>query len=52
MSRFWKIALIVIAVIVVAAIGFRLMHKPAAEGGYRHGAHRPRRRGRGHRQGR
>lgn len=37
MSRFWKIALIVIAVIVVAAIGFRLMHKPAAEGGQRHG---------------
>ncbi len=30
MSRFWKIALIVIAVIVVAAIGFRLLHKPAA----------------------
>ncbi|MFC4763649.1 efflux RND transporter periplasmic adaptor subunit [Dyella koreensis] len=28
MSRFWKIALIVIAVIVVGAVGFRLMHKP------------------------
>ncbi|MGH8159619.1 MAG: efflux RND transporter periplasmic adaptor subunit [Rhodanobacter sp.] len=38
MSRFWKIALIVIAVIVVVAIGFRLLHKPAAEGGQRHGA--------------
>jgi len=30
MSRFWKIALIVIAVILVAAVGFRLLHKPAA----------------------
>ncbi|SFS17209.1 membrane fusion protein, multidrug efflux system [Dyella sp. OK004] len=30
MSRFWKIALIVIAVIVVGAVGFRLMHKPGA----------------------
>ena len=29
MSRFWKIALIVLAVIVVAAVGFRLLHKPA-----------------------
>lgn len=29
MSRFWKIALIVIVVIVVAALGFRLLHKPA-----------------------
>ena len=39
MSRFWKIALIVIAVIVVAAIGFRLLHTPAATGGkHRHGA--------------
>ncbi|HWX65984.1 MAG TPA: efflux RND transporter periplasmic adaptor subunit [Rhodanobacter sp.] len=28
MSRFWKIALIVIAVIVVAIVGFRLLHKP------------------------
>ena len=28
MSRFWKIALIVLAVIVVAAVGFRLLHKP------------------------
>jgi multidrug efflux system membrane fusion protein len=36
MSRFWKIALIVIAVIVVVAIGFRLLHKPAAQGDYRH----------------
>lgn len=30
MSRFWKIALIVIAVIVVAGVGFRLLHKPSA----------------------
>jgi multidrug efflux system membrane fusion protein len=29
MSRFWKIALIVIAVIVVAGVGFRLLHKPS-----------------------
>jgi len=29
MSRFWKIALIVLAVIIVAAVGFRLLHKPA-----------------------
>jgi membrane fusion protein, multidrug efflux system len=29
MSRFWKIALIVIAVIIVAVVGFRLLHKPA-----------------------
>ena len=35
MSRFWKIALIVIALIVVAAIGFRLLHKPTAEGAHR-----------------
>jgi multidrug efflux system membrane fusion protein len=33
MSRFWKITLIVIAVIVVAAIGFRLLHKPAGAAG-------------------
>ncbi|HEY8328468.1 MAG TPA: efflux RND transporter periplasmic adaptor subunit [Rhodanobacter sp.] len=32
MSRFWKIALIVIAVIVVAAVGFRLLHKPTPAG--------------------
>jgi multidrug efflux system membrane fusion protein len=39
MSRFWKIALIVIAVVVVVAIGFRLLHTPAATGGrHRHGA--------------
>lgn len=30
MSRFWKIALIVIAVVVVGAVGFRLLHKPGA----------------------
>ncbi len=29
MSRFWKIALIVIVVIVVGVVGFRLLHKPA-----------------------
>jgi multidrug efflux system membrane fusion protein len=33
MSRFWKIALIVIAVIVVAAVGFRLLHKPTPANG-------------------
>jgi multidrug efflux system membrane fusion protein len=39
MSRFWKIALVVIAVIVVVAIGFRLLHTPAATSGkHRHGA--------------
>ena len=42
MSRFWKIALIVVAVIVVALVGFRLLHKPsegaAGEGRHRHGA--------------
>lgn len=32
MSRFWKIALIVIAVIVVAGVGLRLLHKPADPG--------------------
>lgn len=29
MSRFWKVALIALAVIVVAVVGFRLLHKPA-----------------------
>ena len=29
MSRFWKIALVAIAVIVVAAVGYRVLHKPA-----------------------
>jgi membrane fusion protein, multidrug efflux system len=42
MSRFWKIALIVVAVIVVALVGFRLLHKPgegaAGEGHHRRGA--------------
>jgi multidrug efflux system membrane fusion protein len=28
MSRFWKIALVVLAVIVVAAVGYRVLHKP------------------------
>lgn len=31
MSRFWKIALVVIAVIVVALVGFRLLHKPSGD---------------------
>ena len=42
MSRFWKIALIVVAVIVVALVGFRLLHKPgegaAGEGHHRRGS--------------
>lgn len=29
MSRFWKIALIVLAVVILAIVGFRLLHKPA-----------------------
>ena len=33
MSRFWKIALIAVVVIVVGAVGFRLLHKPGAEEG-------------------
>jgi multidrug efflux system membrane fusion protein len=40
MSRFWKIALIVIAVLVVGGVAFRLLHKPEAQttaaGGHRH----------------
>lgn len=38
MSRFWKIALIVIAVIVVGGVAFRLLHKPgeAPGAGNRH----------------
>ncbi|MEP6898689.1 MAG: efflux RND transporter periplasmic adaptor subunit [Rhodanobacter sp.] len=32
MSRFWKIALIVVVVIIVAVVGFRVLHKPAAQG--------------------
>ena len=38
MSRFWKIALIVIAVIVLVAVGFRLLHKPGGAGPGRGGA--------------
>jgi multidrug efflux system membrane fusion protein len=40
MSRFWKITLIVIVVIVVALVGFRLLHKPSetAAGHHRRGA--------------
>ncbi|WP_266170269.1 efflux RND transporter periplasmic adaptor subunit [Dyella subtropica] len=33
MSRFWKIALIVIAALVVGTVGFRLMHKPGEGSG-------------------
>lgn len=33
MSRFWKIALIVVAVLVVGGVAFRLLHKPGAEPG-------------------
>ncbi|MEY2149910.1 MAG: efflux RND transporter periplasmic adaptor subunit [Rhodanobacter sp.] len=32
MSRFWKVALIVIIVIVLLAVGFRLVHKPGGAG--------------------
>ncbi len=32
MSRFWKIALIVVVVIIVAVVGFRVLHKPADQG--------------------
>jgi len=46
MSRFWKIALIVVVVIVVGAVGFRLLHKPAAEEGAQ-GQHRGQHRGQG-----
>ena len=46
MSRFWKIALIVVAVIVVGAVGFRLLHKPAAEDGAT-GQHRGQHKGQG-----
>ncbi|AND70689.1 hypothetical protein ATSB10_32350 [Dyella thiooxydans] len=38
MSRFWKIALIVVAVLVVGAVGLRLMHKPGAAGRSQAGA--------------
>lgn len=37
MSRFWKIALIVIAVLIVGGVAFRLLHKPEAPAGA--GAH-------------
>jgi multidrug efflux system membrane fusion protein len=33
MSRFWKIALIVVAVLVVGGVAFRLLHKPGADAG-------------------
>lgn len=50
MSRFWKIALIVVAVIVVGAVGFRLLHKPAAEEGAQ-GQHRGQHKGQGQADG-
>jgi multidrug efflux system membrane fusion protein len=50
MSRFWKIALIVVAVIVVGAVGFRLLHKPAAEDGAQ-GQHRGQHKGQGQADG-
>ena len=50
MSRFWKIALIVVAVIVVGAVGFRLLHKPAAEEGAQ-GQHRGQHKGQGQAEG-
>ncbi|MGN2253127.1 efflux RND transporter periplasmic adaptor subunit [Frateuria sp. GZRe12] len=33
MSRFWKIALIVVVVLVLAVVGLRLMHKPGGQPG-------------------
>ena len=36
MSRFWKIALIVIAVLVVGGVAFRLLHKPEEGAGAAH----------------
>ncbi len=36
MSRFWKIALIVIAVLVVGGVAFRLLHKPEEAGAGHH----------------
>ncbi|MET3653629.1 efflux RND transporter periplasmic adaptor subunit [Dyella japonica] len=50
MSRFWKIALIVVVVIVVGAVGFRLLHKPAAEDGAQ-GQHRGQHKGQGQADG-
>ena len=32
MSRFWKIALIVVAVVVLAIVAVRLLHKPSGAG--------------------
>src|ERR1700743_1656020 len=50
MSRFWKSALIVVVVIVVGAVGFRLLHKPAAEEGAQ-GQHRGQHKGQGQADG-
>lgn len=33
MSRFWKIALIIVAVLVLAVVGYRLLHKPTTANG-------------------
>src|SRR3569833_211144 len=33
MSRFWKIALVVVVVLVLAVVGLRLMHKPGGQPG-------------------
>ncbi|WP_199098564.1 efflux RND transporter periplasmic adaptor subunit [Dyella sp. ASV21] len=46
MSRFWKIALTVVVVIVLGAVGFRLLHKPGAEDGAQ-GQHRGQQKGDG-----
>jgi len=37
MSRFWKIALIVLAVVILAIVGIRLLHKPAGAASARAG---------------
>jgi multidrug efflux system membrane fusion protein len=37
MSRFWKVVLIALAVIVVVAVAFRLLHKPAGGAGMKGG---------------
>jgi len=41
MSRFWKITLIVIAVVVLAIVGVRLLHKPAGPSAGAHAGARP-----------
>jgi multidrug efflux system membrane fusion protein len=39
MSRFWKIALIAIVVVVIGFVGFRMLHKPSGEEGGAGGGH-------------